>query len=126
MYSYRSTHTADMRVNTAFSCRICHIMSSEICHRFFMLLQDPIFISTCMLTLGWQRKCIHRNIRYYFPKKSPKRATFCLYRQCFKNLRCNYQKKGGGRRRRAFQYDSRLVATLIDDCHTESNRWIKF
>jgi len=29
---------------------------------------------------------------------------------------------GAGRRRRAFHHDSRLVATLIDDCHTESNR----
>ena len=53
MYSYRGAHTADMWVNTAFSCRICHIMPSEICHSFFMLLQDPIFISTCMLTSGW-------------------------------------------------------------------------
>ena len=57
MYSYRSAHNVDMWVNTPFSCRICHIMPSEICHSFFMLLQDPIFILTCMLTLDQLRKC---------------------------------------------------------------------
>eukprot|EP00092_Neocalanus_flemingeri_P089650 GFUD01113450.1.p1 GENE.GFUD01113450.1~~GFUD01113450.1.p1 ORF type:complete len:135 (+),score=6.70 GFUD01113450.1:32-406(+) len=31
-------------------------------------------------------------------------------------------KEGHRKRRRAFQYDSRLVATIIDDCHTDSNR----
>ena len=83
MYSYRSAHTADMWVNTPFSCRICHIMLSEICHSFFMLLQDPIFISTCMLTSGWRRKWyligtwdfIPKNVFYEFeinPKKCPK------------------------------------------------------
>jgi len=31
-------------------------------------------------------------------------------------------KEGHRKRRRAFQYDSRLVATIIDDCKTDSNR----
>jgi len=31
-------------------------------------------------------------------------------------------KEGHRKRRRAFQYDSRLVATIIEDCHTDSNR----
>ena len=69
MYSYRSAHTADMWVNTPFSCRICHIMPSEICHSFFMLLQDPIFISTCMLPSGWRRKCYFIGTWDFIPKK---------------------------------------------------------
>ena len=127
MYSYRGAHTADMWVNTAFSCRICHIMPSEICHSFFMLLQDPIFISTCMLTSGWLKsksvsKGTSLKIWNWTPSTNPNGGrTLDSYR-----IEIYFPNKGPGRRRRAFQYDSRLVATLIDDCHTESNRWVKF
>ena len=101
-----------MWVNTALSCRICHIMPSRICHSFFMPSQGAIFVSTCILSAG---KCYGN----YLHKNVERRRQYkwqCKIPQIHKN------KTGAGRRRRAFHHDSRLVATLIDDCHTESNR----
>ena len=101
-----------MWVNTALSCRICHIMPSRICHSFFMPSQGAIFVSTCILSAGkcygnYMHKNVERRRQYKWQCKNP---------QILKN------ETGAGRRRRAFHHDSRLVATLIDDCHTESNR----